>query len=92
MTNVMKEQVMSSVEAYVKAAQNEAYDKVLNMLHSRYNQLDNLLSSTESQNIVIMSMGGKFDSLCAKRRSLRLKIFQVLDILEKVSELRYGKY
>lgn len=88
----MKEQAISCIEAYAKSARNEAYDNVLNILHSRYTQLDNLLSSTESKNILIMSMGERFGSLCDKRRSLRLKIFQVLDILEQVSELRYGKY
>lgn len=92
MTNVMKEQAISCIEAYANSARNEAYDNVLNILHSRYTQLDNLLSSTESKNILIMSKVERFGSLCDKRRSLRLKIFQVLDILEQVSELRYGKY
>lgn len=92
MKNVWKEQVMDSVEIYAKAVRNEAYDNVLKILHSRYNQLDNVLSSTEAKNIFTMSMGERFGSLCDKRRSLRLKIYQVLDIIEQVSELRYGKY
>lgn len=83
---------MSNVEFFEKAVRNEAYDNVLKILNSRLNQLDNVLSSTEAKNIYHMSMGERFGALCDKRRSLRLKIYQILDILEQVSELRYGKY
>lgn len=83
---------MSSVEDYGKAVEREAYGKVLNILHSKLEQLDKILDSQEAENIRIMSMGERFNRLYAKREVLRMKTFVVLDILEKVSELRYGKF
>lgn len=92
MTNALKEQLMDSVEFYAKAVKNEAYDNVLNILHSRYNQLDNILSSKEANNIYQMSTGDGFRRLYDKRHALRMKILGILDIMNDVSELRYGKY
>ena len=88
----MKEQAISSVEAYGKAVENAAYDKVLNILHSKYNQLDNVISSNEAWNIYAMSTGNGFRRLQEKRCSLRMKIYAICDIMSEVSELRYGKY
>lgn len=92
MTNVMKERAISSVEAYAKAVENEAYDKVLNIVHSKFKQIDNILSSKEANNIFVMATGSRFVKLCDKRHALRQKIYMALDIIEQVSELRYGKY
>lgn len=92
MTNEWKEQVMRNVESYAKAVKNESYDNVLNILHSRFNQLDNILSSKEAKNIYEMSTGDGFRRLCDKRYALRMKIYCILDLMNDVSELRYGKY
>lgn len=92
MTNVMKEQVISSVEAYGKVVEKAAYDKVLNILWSKYNQLNNILFSKEADNIFLMSTGHRNTRLYEKRNTLRTKCFMVLAIIEEVSELRYGKY
>lgn len=92
MTNVMKEQVMSSVEGYAKAVQNEAYDKVLKILHSKYDQLYNILYSKEAYNIFVLSTGSRCVNLADKRHAMRMKMDIVLDIMNDVSELRYGKY
>lgn len=90
MTNVLKEQVIDSVEAYAKAVEKEAYDKVLTILWTNFNQLDKIVNSDESMNILMMSTGDKFDSLYDKRISLRKKLQQVHKIINKVAELRYG--
>lgn len=92
MTNVMKERAISSVEAYAKAVENEAYDKVLNIVHSKFKQIDNILSSKEANNIFVMATGSRFTRLYDKRNAMRMKCFMALAIIEEVSELRYGKY
>lgn len=90
--NGYKEEVMEFVEKYGKAVEHEAYDNVLKILYLKFNQLDNLLSSREADNIFTMSMGERFNRLCEKRRALRLKIYLVLNFIEQVSELKYGKF
>lgn len=90
MTNVLKDQVIDSVEAYAKAAEREAYDKVLTILWSKLNQLDIILNSDESMNILLMSTGDSFDTLYNKRKSLRIQSQSVFNIIKKVIELRSG--
>lgn len=91
MTNLWKEQLIDSVEAYVKEAEREAYDKVLTILWTHFNQLDIILSSQEAFNILIMSTGTRFDRLYEKRIALRRKIEILRKIINSVAELRYGK-
>lgn len=88
----MKEQAISSLEAYGKVVEKAAYDKVLNILWSKYRQLDQILSSKEADNIFALSTGSRFTRLYDKRHAMRMKCFMALAIIEEVSELRYGKY
>jgi hypothetical protein len=88
----MKEEAISIVEDYGKVVEKAAYDKVLNILWSKYNQLDHILSSKEADNIFAMSTGHRFTRLYDKRNAMRMKCFMALAIIEEVSELRYGKY
>lgn len=88
----MKDQAISSLEAYGKVVERAAYDKVLNILWSKYRQLDNILSSKEADNIFALSTGHRFIRLYDKRNAMRMKCFMALAIIEQVSELRYGKY
>lgn len=92
MTNGWKERLIDSVEDYAKAVENEAYDKVLTILWSKYNLYDKIISSGESQNIFIMSTGESLDKLYDKRKSLRKKIYLILEFINKVKELRFGTF
>lgn len=92
MTNVLKEQVIDSFETYAKAVEKEAYDKVLKILWLKFNQLDQVLNSDESLNILIISTGDRFDRLYEHRISIRKKIKMLRDIINQVNELKYGKF
>lgn len=91
MTNEWKEQLIYSVEAYAKAAERETYDKVLKLFWSKLNQLEQIVNSDESMNILIMSTGTRFDRLYDKRKSIRKKIEMLREISYQVNEFKYGK-
>ena len=73
MTHAWKEELIYSVEAYAKAAEREAYDKVLKTIWLKLNQLEQIVNSDESMNIFILSTGTRFDKMYEKRISIRKK-------------------
>lgn len=90
--NVSKEDLFSSVEAYKKTVENEVYDKVLNLIHSKCKQIDNILSSAEAYNIITLSTGYRRNRMCEKRCYLRKKMYKVIEIYDDVYQLRFGKF